>query len=335
MTNYKQLGQEQRYVIDRLLRQGETLTAIAVAVGCSKSTISREIRRNGYVRPLEGKVYNPLSAQNKADKRHYSKPKCRRFTRKMKRQVAQMLCTKKLSPELISVLGRERDPDFVSHETVYKWIWEMKFSHRGEDRSFQKLYRELKHGRRRRKRGNYHDNRGHIPDRVSIEKRPKVVEKRRRLGDMELDLILGKNHQPGILVIVDRASLKTALVKISTKQSGYISKSIIRKMKSSRHWLKTMTYDNDYAFAWHREVNKALDTKSFFTHPYTSQEKGTVENRIGVLRRFFPKKTDFTKVTPQQVNQVEKMINERPVRKFNYQTPNDVFLQKLRVALIT
>lgn len=334
MTNYKQLGQEQRYVIDRLLCKGETLTAIAAAVGCSKSTISREIRRNGYVRPKEGRVYNPLSAQNKAEKRHCSKPKRRRFTHKMRRQVAQMLTTRKLSPELISVLGRQNDPEFVSHETVYKWIWAMKFSHRGEDRPFNRLYRELKHGRRRRKRGNYHDNRGLIPGRVSIEMRPQIVEKRRRLGDVELDLMLGKNHQPGILVIVDRASLRTALVKISTKQSHYISKSIIKKMKTCRHWLKTMTYDNDYAFAWHREVNKALETKSFFTHPYTSQEKGTVENRIGVLRRFFPKKTDFTKVTSQRVNQVQKMINERPVRKFNYQTPNDVFLQKLRVALI-
>jgi len=78
MTNYKQLGQEQRYVIDRLLSNVTTLTAIAVAVGCSKSTISREIRRNGYVRPKEGKVYNPLSAQNKAEKRHFSKPESKR-----------------------------------------------------------------------------------------------------------------------------------------------------------------------------------------------------------------------------------------------------------------
>ncbi len=147
--------------------------------------------------------------------------------------------------------------------------------------------------------------------------------------------MLGKNHQPGLLVITDRASLKTSLVKISTKASKSIAQSIICKMKPSAHWLKTMTYDNDLAFALHATVNEELKTKSFFTHPYTSQEKGTVENRIGVLRRFFPKKTDFTKVTAKQVSHVEKMINERPVRKFNYQTPNAVFLQKLKVALIT
>ena len=174
-----------------------------------------------------------------------------------------------------------------------------------------------------------------MPDRVSIEKRPIIVEKRKRLGDVEVNLMLGKNHQPGLLVITDRASLKTSLVKISTKASKPIAKSIIRKMKPCEQWLKTMTYDNDLAFALHTTVNKELQTKSFFTHPYTSQEKGTVGNRIGVLRRFFPKKTDFTLVIAKRVSQVEKIINERPVRKFDYQTPNAVFLQKLKVALIT
>jgi IS30 family transposase len=106
-------------------------------------------------------------------------------------------------------------------------------------------------------------------------------------------------------------------------------------MKPCEQWLKTITYDNDRAFAAHAAVNKELKTRSFFTHPYTSQEKGTVENRIGVLRRFFPKKTDFTLVSAKQMSPVEKMINERPVRKFNYQTQNTVFLQKFKVALIT
>jgi IS30 family transposase len=105
-------------------------------------------------------------------------------------------------------------------------------------------------------------------------------------------------------------------------------------MKPLRSILKTITYDNDQAFTNHTQINKALGTRSFFTHPYTSQEKGSVENRIGVLRRFFPKKTDFTTISSAHVKKVEKMINERPVRKFNYKTPNDVFLQKRRVALM-
>lgn len=334
MTNYRQLGQEQRYVIDRLLKQGKSQSEIANMLGYHKSTISRELRRNTPKRGRGAKEYNPQRAQQKADRRHKEKNKHITFTDEMRRQIVKQLAVEKLSPELITQVGRKGNPDFVSHETIYRWIWNMKHSHKREDQPYQLLYRDLKHGRRRRKRGNYHDNRGCMPDRVSIEKRPLIVEKRKRLGDVEVDLMLGKNHQPGVLVITDRASLKTSLVKISTKASKPIAKWLIRKMKPCKHWLRTMTYDNDRAFALHTTVNKELKIKSFFTHPYTSQEKGTVENRIGVLRRFFPKKTDFTLVTAKRINQVEKLINERPVRKFKYKTPNAVFLQKLRVALI-
>jgi IS30 family transposase len=335
MTNYKQLGQEQRYVIDRLLRNGQSQKEIAQSLGYHKSTISRELKRNTPRRGRGAKEYNPERAQMKTEKRHHDKLKHQKFTDQMRKQIIKGLTVEKLSPELITVRGRTDNPDFVSHETIYRWIWAMKHSHQREYQPFQLMYKELKHGRRRRKRGNYHGNRGCISNRVSIERRPLIVQKRKRLGDVEVDLMLGKNHQPGLLVITDRASLKTSLVKISTKACQPIAKSIVRKMQSCKHWLKTMTYDNDLAFAAHASVNKALKTKSFFTHPYTSQEKGTVENRIGVLRRFFPKKTDFTTVTTKRVREVEKMINERPVRKFNYQTPNAVFLRKLKVALIT
>jgi len=121
----------------------------------------------------------------------------------MRKQIVEWLTVEKLSPELISVLGRAQDNDFVSHETIYTWIWSMKHSHRKENRPFQDLYQELRHGRRRRKRGNRRDNRGCIPNRISIENRPALVEKRDRLGDVEVNLMLGKNHQPGLLVIIE------------------------------------------------------------------------------------------------------------------------------------
>lgn len=335
MTNYRQLSQEQRYIIDRLLKQGSTQQQIAMALGCHKSTVSREIARNTPNRGRNAKKYDPVKAQVKTEKRHRQKNKRKSFSPEMKESVARQLCNEKLSPELISVLGKRQDPLFVSHETIYQWIWEMKRSNKYEHRPYQLLYKELKHGKRRQKRGNYTNNRGCIPNRVSIENRPDIVRKRNRIGDMEVDLVLGKNHQPGLLVLIDRSTLLTSLVKINSKRSKYIARAIITKMKPYASLLKTMTYDNDLAFAAHGVVNESLKTKSYFTHPYTSQEKGTVENRIGVLRRFFPKKTDFTNVTPRQVKKVEQIINERPVRKFGYQTPNAVFLRKAKVALIT
>jgi len=327
-TNYFHLDQGQRYKIEALLNAGKSRTEIALELGCHKSTIGRELKRNTPKHGIGAKLYKAERAEEKTKLRHRLKKKHCVFTLEMKGQTVKWLTVEKLSPELIAVQGSLAYDRFVSHETIYAWIWEMKHSKRKEDRAYQKLYLELKHGRRRRKRGNHHGNRGCIPDRVPIEKRPAIVETRMRIGDAEVDLVLGKNHQPGLLVITDRATLKTSLTKITTKASGPIAKDIIRKMKPFQSWVKTFTYDNDMAFSRHQKINEALKTKSFFTRPYTSQDKGTVENRIGVIRRFFPKKTDFTKVTASQVKRVEKMINERPVRKFNYQTPNGMFEKK-------
>jgi IS30 family transposase len=211
----------------------------------------------------------------------------------MHRIIVKQLQVENFSSELIIQYNIKDIPAFVSHETICPWILEMKHSHKRADQPYQLLYKELRHGRRKRKRGNYHDNRCCITDRVTIEKRPAIVEKRYRLGDVEVDLMLGKNHQPGLLVVTDRASLKAALVKIKTKSSKSTAKSLIRKMSPCKDWLKTITYDYDLAFALHTQVNEELKTKSFFTHPYTTQENGSVENRIVVLRRFFSEKTGF------------------------------------------
>ncbi|CAN5215843.1 hypothetical protein BH20BAC1_BH20BAC1_05050 [soil metagenome] len=173
-----------------------------------------------------------------------------------------------------------------------------------------------------------------IANRISIERRSKLADRRKRLGDIEVDLIIGKNHQGGLLVMLDRASLVTTINKISSKKPKHIKKLILKRMMGNKH-LKTMTFDNDQAFGLHQEIAGELNIKTFFTRPYTSRDKGSIENRNGVIRRFNPKKTDFTEITARDVKKVERMINNRPVRKFKYKTPNEVHLLKTRVALIT
>jgi IS30 family transposase len=145
--------------------------------------------------------------------------------------------------------------------------------------------------------------------------------------------MMGKNHKGALLVMTDRATLHTSLHKLEHRQSNEVSKTIIKKLKKAEYPLHTMTFDNDKGFADHMVVADALQINTYFTRPYTSQDKGTVENRIGQLRRFFPKKTDLSAVTDRQVKQVEQFLNDRPVRKFNYQTPNQVLQGK--IALIT
>ncbi len=332
--NYFQLTLVQRYQIEALKTLGHSQSSTAKIIGVNKSTVSRELKRNVPKRGSGAKIYSATNAQIKTDHRHKIKPKQILFSTELKQDVVKKMTIEKLSPELISAGWKKENRSAVSHETIYKFIWQAKFSNRKEHKDYKKTYRLLKHGKRRRKRGNYKDNRGLIPNRIPIDKRSKLVNRRKRLGDIEADLIIGKNHQGGLLVMLDRATLITTIDKISSKKPKHIKKLILKRMKNNSH-LKTMTFDNDQAFGLHQEIADELNIKTYFTRPYTSQDKGSVENRNGVIRRFYPKKTDFNKVSAKDVKNVEKMINNRPVRKFNYQTPNEVHLLKAKVALIT
>ena len=331
--NYSQLTLGQRYQIQSLICGGHTQSSIAKIIGVNKSTICRELNRNVPKRGIGARVYCAEKAQMKTMIRHKDKPKQLLFSTELKADMLNKMTVEKLSPELISAEWQKENKKGVSHETIYKFIWESKFSNRKEHCEFKKTYKLLKHGRRRRKRGNYKDNRGLIPNRISIEKRSKLAERRKRLGDIEVDLIIGKNHQSGLLVMLDRATLITTIDKINSKKPKHIKKLILKRMKNNPY-LKTMTFDNDQAFGLHQEIANELNIKTFFTRPYTSQDKGSVENRNGVIRRFYPKKTDFNEVTAKDVKKVETIINNRPVRKFDYKTPNEVHLLKAKVALI-
>lgn len=331
--NYKQLSLVQRYQIEAFIKAGMKQKNIAEYLGVSPSTISRELKRNTAQRGRTAKTYLATNAQRRTALRHQLKPKFVKFNESMKDQAVKWLTVEKWSPELISFKGNQTGACPVSIEWLYQWIWQSKHGNKLADKPYKRIYLHLKHGRRRRKRGNRKDSRGVIPNRVPIEKRPKIVEKRIRPGDMEVDFMMGKNHKGALLVMTDRATLHTSLHKLSNRRSETVSKAIIKNLEQVEYPMHTVTFDNDLGFANHREVAEALNVDTYFTRPYTSQDKGTVENRIGQLRRFFPKKTDLSTVTNKQVKQVEKLLNNRPVRKFNYLTPNQV-LQK-KVALIT
>ncbi len=331
--NYTQLSSEQRYQISALLQKNVTQKEIAQIVGVAASTICRELKRNTPKRGRGALIYNASNAQRKTELRHKIKSKHIRFDEKMKAFARSSLKIEKYSPELIYEQGRKLLGDFVSHETIYKWIWRGKTSNRREDKKDKKLYLHLAHGRRRRKRGLRRDSRGIIPNRISIEQRSKIVERRKRVGDIEVDLMMGKNHKGALLVMTDRATLNTRLELMYNKDSKEIARKIKKRLKPYKGIIKTLTFDNDQAFSKHEHVGKILEVKTYFTRPYTSQDKGTVENRIGVIRRFFPKKTDLRKVDVKRVKEVENLINNRPVRKFKYKTPNQVFSKK--IALIT
>ena len=327
--NYSHLSQEQRYQLEALLKVGNRKSTIAQILGVHRSTIYREIKRCITTRGPGAYEYKAAKAHRDATLLHKNKPKRIRFTDFYKEKTRTWLKDEKLSPELISVKGHQELGDFVSHETIYQWIWKCKHSFKISDQKDKKLYKELRHGKRRRKRANIHGSRGLIPNRVSIEQRPAIVNKRKRIGDAEVDLMMGKHHRGALLVVIDRATLKTSLQKVATRDAPLIAGKIISKFISHKDWMKTMTFDNDLAFAGHEQIAQRLGVKTFFARPYTSQDKGSVENRIGIIRRFFPKKTDLSLVSHADVRKVEGIINNRPVRKFKYKTPNQVYKEKL------
>jgi transposase, IS30 family len=323
---YTHLKLEQRYQIEALLKTKKSYEEIGQIVGVHKSTISREFGRNVSKRGAGSLIYDPVCAQEKTDKRHRSKNKHIRFTEAMKRQIRDWLIDEKLSPELISAKGKRELGDFVSHEAIYQWIWYCKKSQHQDQamRQDKRLYLHLKHGRRRKRRGNFRDKRGTIHHRISIEKRPQTINLRKRIGDKEADLVLGKNRQPGLLVLCDRKTRMNWIEKITSKDANYIEGKIRKILNRTPHQVRSITFDNDLAFAKHYQLKEVYGIKTYFTHPYTSQEKGTIENRIGVIRQFFPKGTDFTKITEQEIKRVETIINNRPLRMFDYRTAKEM-----------
>lgn len=336
MKNYKQLDLKKRHKIKALLDEGHNQSQIAKNIGVHRSTISRELTRNVAKRGPTAKQYRPDLAQQKTDRRHRDKPKHHRFSELLKMQARQWLTEEKLSPELISARwALDETTEGVSHETLYKWIWAGKHKTGSQD---QYLYKHLKHGRRKRKRGNYNDSRGHLPDRTSIEDRPGVVDERQRLGDIEVDLMMGKAHKSALLVLVDRATLLMFIEKLSSKKANEVASAITRRLgRLPGSFIKTLTFDNDKAFAKHQKIAGTFNADTYFTRPYTSQDKGTVENRIGVIRRWFPKGTDLRKISKERIKQVEQYLNLRPIRKFDYLNPIQQTLKyrAVNVALMT
>lgn len=329
MKKYKQLSQEQRYQIEALLEINTSKTKIAEIIGVHHSTIYRELKRNTAKRGRTAKKYLAKNAQRRTSLRHKSKPKQVLFTEALKERIADLLRIQKWSPELISKRLALESEWCVSHETIYKWIWEVKKSKKAKDAKYSDLYKTLRHRGRRQKRGNIKDKRGVIIGRVGIEERPCVVDERKRVGDIEVDLMMGKNHKSALLVMTDRATLVTMIEKLSGKQAGEVYEKMEERLGNfDSSWVKTLTFDNGKEFAQHQKIGDLLNAKTYFTRPYTSQDKGTVENRIGVIRRFLPKKTDLRKVPDKRIKEVEKLLNYRPIRKFNYHNPIEVLTKK-------
>src|SRR5918993_3151638 len=295
--NYRQLAREQRYQINVLKRAGHNQTYIAALIGCHKSTISRELRRN---RGQKG--YRHYQADELAYDRQ-----CQAYRSRITWQTWQeveRLLRQDWSPDQISGhLKRAQQPS-VSHEWIYLYVY-------ADKRRGGTLHRHLRSQKKHRKRYSGYIRRGQIPNRTWIDKRPQIVARKGRFGDWEADSIIGARHKGGILSLVERKSKLTRLRKLATKAAAEMKDNSIELLAPLAAKVHTITVDNGKEFCEHELIATGLHARIYFAHPYASWERGLNENTNGLVRQYFPKKYDFARFTDQDLQLVEDLLNNR------------------------
>lgn len=324
--NYKRLSLKERVIIQTLLEENKPKSFIAKRLNRSRSTISREI--NKWIDTPRDKYDATLAEWNAKDdylnKRNLDKIST---YKRLKIYVYKGLL-KGWSPEQIA--GRIKDcytndPVMtISHEAIYMHI----YSHR-QAKLNKKLIKLLPYQKTQRRRPNAKTKRGSkIKDQISIEQRPQHIENREEIGHWEGDLVIGKGQKSAIGTIVERKSRYTCIVKLRNRKSATVRKQFVKEFKAfSKNLTKTMTYDNGVEMAQHKELTEQTGVLVYFAHPYASWERGTNENTNGLIRRYFPKGTDFNNITLKQLKVVQNKLNNRPRKVLNYKTPMEILTQ--------
>jgi len=274
-------------------RAGKPQTRIAERLGRSKSTVSRELRRN---RSRSG--YWAVAAQRKAERRRRERPWVAKMQRPEVRRYVIDRLRQRWSPDQIA--GRSRS-DFphdrrrqISPPTIYAWI-------RAEEA------------------------------RVSIEGRPAVVDRRSRYGDWEGDTIVGANHHGGTLTLVERKSGYLLLGKVPNLQAATVRQAAAQRYATTPTALrKTLTLDNGKEFAEHEELEVEAALRIYFAKPYCAWQRGTNENTNGLIRDFFPKGTDLANLPEHRFTKVQQLLNDRPRKRLGYRTPSEVLASRLQ-----
>jgi IS30 family transposase len=315
--SYSHLNLDQR---NRLYQLQQNLTLsqseLGKLIGCSQSTISRELKRN----KNSEKLYLPDTAQRLSEKRRQeSKKEFSNITEETIQAIKNGL-KDRYSPEQIAGRLKREKKKSVSHETIYKMI----AKNHQECGEYQKYLRQGKKKRKKRKGKNA--CKIGIPNRVGIENRPKIAEEKKEIGHWESDTMIGGNHSGVLVTHVDKASkfLVAALGKDkSMKELNEVTIKLFKDIDKEKR--KTFTCDNGKEFSGHEELSQVLSAEFYFANPYCSWERGLNEHTNGLLRQFFPKGTNFKIVKPEEVEKAVNLINNRPRKSLDYQTPYEVF----------
>ncbi len=321
--HYKRLSLKERVIIETLLQENKSKTYIAKKLKRSRSTITREINKWGQD-PWD--KYDAKLADWNAKEVYLNKRNRDKINtyNKLKIYVYRGLLSS-WSPEQIAgkiKLDYPRDSIMtISYEAIYMHI----YAHR-QARLNRKLIALLPYHKTVRRRANAKSKRGSkIKDQVSIDDRPKHIEKRKEIGHWEGDLVIGKGQVSAIGTLVERKSRYTYIVKLKNRKSATVVKGFVKEFnKTGKLFTKILTYDNGTEMAYHKRFTKKTGMPVYFAHPYSSWERGTNENTNGLIRRFFPKGTDFNKVSEQKLKIVQEKLNNCPRKVLGYRTPAEV-----------
>jgi transposase, IS30 family len=322
MKSYEHIKENERELIFLYLHLGKSYREIGKLLGRNHGTIVREVKRN----QAEVGTYSAMNAQSKAEQRRaQSKLRIRKLASPTLAHYVIRRIGQGWSPETIE--GRLKTVESqhtVSHETIYQFIYQ-------KEQKRLKLFELLKrqHRKRRLMHGRKTNKKGMIPNRIFIDKRPDSINQRQEVGHWETDLMEGpKKTAAHVSVVVERKSRVTKLVKVHTKQATEKTDGLCKQLgRLPNRVVKSITFDNGKENAEHQLIASQLKCKTYFCHPYHSWEKGTVENTIGLVRQYLPKKMNLEEVTQGELSWIADQLNNRPRKVLGYKTPSEVFTQ--------
>jgi len=324
----RRLTLNERIIIQTLLGENRTKSYIANQLKRNRSTITREV--NNWVRKPSDK-YDATIADFFAKEEYLNKRnKDKISTHKRLKAFVYRGLLSGFSPEQIAgrikVLYPNDTTMSISHEAIYQHIYKHRQSYLGK-----KLIKLLPyHHHKRREKRKFGKNRVRIKDQVNISQRPKHVELRIEVGHWEGDLMIGTGQKSAIGTIVERKTRYTFIVKIENRKSKTVTQQFAKLLNTlPKDIRKTMTYDNGIEMANHKWLSNNTGMDIYFANPYSSWERGTNENTNGLIRRFFPKGTDFNKITIEQLKQAQYALNNRPRKILGYKTPNEIMNQEI------
>lgn len=317
---YSQLSLEERDRIAALRAQGVSIGEMARRLKRNKSTISRELHRN------RAAVYCSYGAGT-ADRRAHQRKCLAAHRPRLKDARTRIYVHRKLrqgwSPEIIAGRLPMKHPGLsISHEAIYQYIYQP------EVRRRENLVPHLVRAHKRRQiKGHRHTHcDSHIPGRISIRQRPAHVDTRKQFGHWESDAVQSRQSVSSLHVLVERKTRFIKISKLARRTARHTRTAITRTLSQyPAHARRSITYDNGSENVEHREVNRTLGTNSFFCEPFHSWEKATVENSIGLVRRVFPKKTNFDLVSSRDAKRLELKLNNRPRKVLQFRTALEVF----------